>query len=179
MKKAATYLIAVLLISGIASCKKAKDDVNKATEFDMNYSTQVTVPKTSTYTVTQPVDFETPEISTQSSNRFASESTTQDLIDEIKITKFNISNPNGNLDFLKSISIYIKSSGMGDLLIATKSNIPAGTTSIAADLTDANIKQYIFKEKIKFKVSLTITTGTSSDQTLKVDETVHVKGKRV
>jgi hypothetical protein len=178
-KKTITVFLSALILIGISSCQKTKDDINKATEFDMSYSTEVPIPSNPGYTVTTPVDFDTPEISTQSQNRFVSENTTKDLIDEIKLSKFLISNSAGNLNFLKSISIYIKTSGKGEQLVATKSDIPQNTTSISADLQDVNIKEYIFNDKIQFKVKLTITSGLSGEQKLKVEQTVHVKGKRV
>jgi len=188
MKNAATLILAVLVFAGITSCQKTKDDINKATEFDMNYSTEVTIPSTTLTippgvpsTTTQPIDFNTPEISTASASRFTSESTTQDLIDEIKLTKFNISNPGGNLNFLKSISIYIKTTGMGDVLIAKKTDIPQNISSLDADLQNENIKQFIFKDKIQFKVNVTLITssGNSGDQKLKTSQTVHVKAKKI
>lgn len=184
MKKAAGLLFAVLVFAGITSCQKTKDDINKATEFDMDYSTQVTIPSTTLALpqgTTQPIDFSTPQISTQSSSRFTAESTTKDLIDEIKLTKLNISNPSGNLNFLKSISIYLQTTGLGDILIATKSNIPENTTSIDADLQGVNIKQYIFNDKIQFRVNVTLITNGSSnqDQVLKTSQTMHVKGKKI
>jgi hypothetical protein len=178
MKKTATLILAVLVLAGITSCQKAKDDINKATEFDMSYSTSLPIPSTS-ITATAPVDFTTPDISTQSSSRFVTEQTTQDLISEIKMTKFLISNPNGNLNYLKSLSIYLKTSGLGDVLVATKSNIPENVTSVNADLQDVNIKQYIFKDKIQFRVTVTITTGLGSDQKLNIDQTVHVKATKI
>jgi hypothetical protein len=178
MKNAAIIILAVLALAGITSCQKAKDAVNKATEFDMSYSTQFSIPSTS-ITVTQPVDFTTPNIPTQSSSRFISEQTTQDLIDEIKMTKFVVSNPNGNLNYLKSLSIYLKTSNLGDVLVATESNIPENISTINASLQDVNIKQYIFNDQIQFRVNVTITTGLTNDQTLKIDQTVHVKGKRI
>lgn len=184
MKKAAISLLAVLTLMGLSACQKTKDDINKATEFDMDYSTEVTVPSSTLALpqgTTQPMDFTTPEIPTQSSSRFSAESTTKDLIEEIKLTKFNISNPSGNLNFLKSISIYIKSSA-GEALVATKDNIPENSTSVTADVKDVNIKDHVFKDKIQFRVSVTlITSGSSSaqDQKLKTSQTMHVKGKRI
>jgi hypothetical protein len=179
MQKAIKLLTALLVFITISSCQKTKDDINKATEFDMNYSTDVSIPSSPSYTVTTPVDFTTPEISTQSSSKFAAEETTKDLIEEIKMTKFVISNPGSNLNFLKSISIYIKTSGLGDVLVASKSNIPDNTETVSADLSGANIKEFIFKDKIQFKVTATITSGLSAEQKLKIEQTVHVKGKRI
>lgn len=189
MKNAAVLIFAVLVFTGITSCQKTKDQVNKAAEFDMNYSTgDITIPSasipstlTGSSATTQVVEFNTPEISTASASKFTSESTTQDLIEEIKMTKFNISNSSGNLNFLKSISIYIKTSGLGDLLVATKTVVPQNVSSFNADLTDVNIKQFIFKDKIQFKVSATFYTnsGASGEQKLKTAQTMHVIGKRI
>jgi hypothetical protein len=179
MKKATTLLVALAMIFGVWSCEKTKDDINKATEFDMSYSSEITIPG-SELSLSKPIEITTPEISTGSSAKFSSESTASNLIDEIKMTKFNISNPSGNLDFLDSLSIYIKTAGQSDVKVAAKSNIPKGTSSIAADLGDINIKEFIFKDKIQFRITVKVTTGTTtSDQTLKLEETLHVKGKRL
>lgn len=179
MKKATAVFLALALILGISSCEKAKDDINDATEFDMNYSSEITIPGTE-LSLSEPIEITTPEISTGSVAKFSSEGTASNLIDEIKMTKFNISNPTGNLDFLDSLSIYIKTAGQSDVKVASKSNIPKGTSSIAADLGDVNIKEFIFKDKIQFRITVKVTTGTTtSDQTLKLEETLHVKGKRL
>lgn len=178
MKKISALFFGFTILIGISSCQKTKDNINEATEFNINYTTTVAIPSTS-ISVTAPAEFSSPEIPTTSSSRFASEKTSKELIDEIKMTTFNISNPNGNLNFLKSITIFIKSAGLADVQVATKSNIPLGATSVAADLSGTNIKSHIFNDKIQFRVSLTITTGLTADQTLKIDETVTVKGKKI
>lgn len=178
MKKAALFVLAVMVVAGICSCEKTKDTINEATEFNIDYSTSLSIPSTSV-SVSVPADFTTPEISTQSVSKFASEKTTQELIDEIKLTRFNISNPSGNLDFLDSVSIYIKTGSVGDILVATKSKIPKGTAQVVADMKDVNIKTHISKEKIQFRVTVKITTGLTSNQQLKMDQTVRVKGKKV
>ena len=175
MKKTIGILLITCLIVFI-SCKK---DVNKLTEFDINYSTNLTIPSAS-ITVTTPttsVEFTTPNVPTQQSSKFSAEGTAQSLIDEIKMTKFDISvsGAGANLDFLKSLTVYIKASSVGEQIVATKSNIPVGVTSVSMDLQDVNIKSYIFQDNIQFRV-LAIFDGTSAtDQVLKMDETVHVK----
>lgn len=177
-----------MVVIGMTSCQKAKEEVNNATEFDMNYSAEFTIPSTTLTppggapsNTTQPIDFNTPEISTESAGRFSSESTSKDLVEEIKMTKFTISNSAGNLNYLKSFSIYLKTSGMGDVLVASKTDIPQNTSSVDADLAGVNIKEYIFKDKIQFRVNVVLITGTGSsgDQKLKTSQTMHVKGKRI
>jgi len=166
----------LLLVFGF--CKKTKDQVNEATEFTIDYSTTLPVPSSS-ISANVPVEFTTPDIPTTSTTRFASEKTTKELIDEIKLTKFNISTNTGNLDFLKSISISIQASGLPGMAVASKTLIPSGQTSISADLGEVNIKDYIFKDNIQFKVSVTITTALGSDKELKLEQSIKVKGKKI
>ncbi len=172
MKKILGVLIIVLLVVLNLSCKK-----DKFTEFDIDYTTTLSVPAAS-ITVNVPADFNSPEIPTDSKDKFTSEKTLQNLVDEIKMTKFDISVANGNLNFLKSLNIYLKTSGLGDVLIASKTSIPTGVSALAMDLEDVNIKEYIFKDKIQFRVTVTIQSSPTSAQ-LKMDQRVHVKAKQV
>lgn len=173
MKKILGVLIISSLVALNLSCKK-----DKPTEFDIDYTSTLTIPSTS-ITVNVPADFDSPEIPTNSKDKFTSEKTVQNLVDEIRLTKFDLSVANGNLNFLKSLSIYLKTSGLGDVLIASKTSIPQGVSSLAMDLQDVNIKEYIFKDKIQFRVNVTIQTGLAATQQLKMDQTVHVKAKLV
>lgn len=178
MKKVYAVLAGFVFLLSNLSCTKTKDKINDLTEFTIDYSTEVPVPSTSV-SLTAPAVFTSPDIPTGSATRFAAEKTTKELIDEIKMTRFNLSVASGNLDFLKSISIAIVSDGVADVVVATKSNIPAGSTSVAADLSGANIKEFIFKDKFKLKVTVSINTALTADQKLKIDQTVTVKGKKI
>jgi hypothetical protein len=169
-----TYTILIALICGVNfSCKKTKEKVDELTEFDINYTTNLSVPS-QTLAVNVPVDFTTPDISTQSASKFSENNTTKDLVSEIKLTKFNISVASGNLDFLKSLSIYIKS-GSAEVLVGTKTNIPTGISETQLDLQDVNIKSYISEPTMKFRVTVTIDASTTAGQSLKMDQTVRVK----
>lgn len=173
MKKILGVSIILSLVVLNLSCKK-----DKITEFDIDYTSTLTIPSTS-ITVNVPADFNSPEIPTDSKDKFTSEKTVQNLVDEIKLTKFDLSVANGNLNFLKSLNIYLKTSGLGDVLIASKTSIPQGVSALAMDLENVNIKEYIFKDKIQFRVTVTIQTGLAATQQLKMDQTVHVKAKLV
>ena len=185
MKKFLCLSLVLALVAFGLSCKK-KEEVNKLTEFDIDYSTNLSIPSSS-MTVSSPtatpvsVEFTTPNVPTQQSSKFSEAGTAQNLIDEIKMTRFNITavststTTTANLDYLKSLTIYIKASGVGEEVVATKSNIPAGSTSVSMDLKDTNIKNYIFKDNIQFKVVAIFEATTPTNQTLKLDETVHVK----
>ncbi len=172
MKKILVAVVIILTWMGLMlSCKKSKP-----VEFDIAYNTTLALPSTSV-SVNVPADFTTPDINTDSKNKFTSQKTVQNLVDEIKFTRFDLSVDNGNLNFLKSLNIYIKTSGLGDVLIATKTSIPQNVSSFGMDLQDVNIKEYIFNDKIQFRVTVTIQTGLTATQQIKMNQTVHVKAK--
>jgi hypothetical protein len=173
MKKAFSVIVTACVFA-FAGCEKAKDDVNKLTEFDIAYSSDITIPG-GTYLVGDSVNVTTPEISTGSASKFASENTASSLVSEIKFTKFRIFTGSGNLDNLKSFRIYIKTTNLGDVMIASKSSIPAGTTSILTDLNNVNIKEFIFKDKIQFRIVIVWSAGSTGNKQIGTEETVHVK----
>jgi hypothetical protein len=144
----------------------------------MDYTSEVAVPSSS-ISIVAPAEFTSPDIETTSSNRFASEKTTKDLIEEITVSKFTITSLTGNLDYIKSFSVFILADNLPEVLVASKENIPAGSTSVAADLTRADIKQHIFKDKIRLKIKVTASTGIATEQKLKIDQSVTVKGQRI
>jgi len=180
MKKIISFSFLIALLVFGVSCKK--EEAAKLTEFDINYSTNLTIPSAS-MTVSNPsltpttVEFTSPNVPTQQAAKFSSEGTAKNLIDQIKMTKFNISvsGAGANLDFLKSLTLYIKASGVGEQMVASKTNIPSGVTAVAMDLQDVNIKDYIFQDNIQFRVVATFDATAATDQVLKMDETVHVK----
>lgn len=172
MKNSIGALIILVITALNVSCKK-----NKVTEFNIDYTTTLSIPSSS-ITVNIPADFTSPDINTDSKNKFISEKTVQNLVDEIKMTRFDLSVASGNLNFLKSLNIYLKTSGLGDVLIATKTVIPQNVSSFGMDLQDVNVKEYIFNDKIQFRVTVTIQTGLTATQQLKMDQTVHVKAKK-
>ncbi len=168
------YPVLITLLGCVTlSCKKTKEEVDKLTEFDIDYTTNLTVPS-QTLAINVPVDFSTPDISTNSLSKFSENNTTKDLVSEIKLSKFKISVATGNLDFLKSLNIYIKSSS-GETLIGSKTNIPTGIMEANLDLLDVNIKNFIVEPTMKFRVTVVIDASTVNGQNLKMDQTVRVK----
>lgn len=171
-------LIICLTVFGL-SCKKKT--VDELTEFDIEYTTNLSIPSASIAinSPTTSVEFVTPTIPTQQASTFSSKKTAQNLIDQIKITRFDISATGGtgaNLDFLKSISVYMKAANVAEQLIVSKSVFPTGLTATALDLSDVNIKDFIFQDNFQLRVvAIFDATSTVGDQTLKMDQTVHVK----
>ncbi len=179
MKKTFLLIASAIVLLGIGSCQKTKDQIDQLTEFDIPYSNTIIVPATTlnnTVSATAPIDIKTPDVPTNSSSNFSNNKTSSDLISEIKMKSLSISVPSGNLDFLKSVSIYINAPGLSEALVASKAVIPSGLTSVVMDMGDVNIKDYIKKDNISFRVAGTVQTGTGQlAQTIKLDEVVHVK----
>lgn len=179
MKKSILLLAASFILFGITSCEKTKDQIDQLTEFEIPYSSNVVIPETTfnnTVSATAPIDLKTPDIPTNSSSAFSSNKTSADLISEINMIKLTLSVPSGNLDFVKSISIYMNSTGLSEVLIATKAVFPVGQTSVDMEMSGVNIKDYIKKDNISFRVGGTVQTGTGKlAQTLKMDAVVRVK----
>ncbi|MBI3520023.1 MAG: hypothetical protein HY062_11785 [Bacteroidetes bacterium] len=180
MKKVISLCLLFALLGFSISCKKK--EVDKLTEFDITYSTNLSIPSSSiaVNSPTTSVEFVTPNVPTQQSSTFSAQKTAQSLIDQIKMTKFDVSvsGSGANLDFLKSVTIYIKAATVGEQLVASKSSFPTGATSASLDLNDVNIKDFIFQDNIQFRVVIAFdATATVPNQTLKMDETVHVNAK--
>ena len=178
MKKIICLLVLASIVCLNISCKKTQDKVDQLTEFDMNYSTDFTVPSTSV-TVNVPADFTTPDIPTNSSSTFSNQKTISSKVSEIKITKFEIVSTSGNFVYLKSITLFIQAAGQPEVQIASKTNIPTGLTTVSMDLSGNNIKDYIFGTSFKIRANVTIDGAIASNQTMKLNQTLHVRATLV
>lgn len=187
MKK--IFYLAIVTITTVCNISCKKTETNKLTEFDINYSTNLSIPSssvpaTSSSITPTTVEFTTPNVPTQQSEKFSAEGTAKSFIDQIKMTKFNISavssgTTTANLDYLKSLTVYIKAVNVTEQMIATKTNIPSGVTSVSMDMLDVDIKEFIFQDNIQFRVVATFDATAATNQILKMDETVHVKAKLI
>lgn len=176
MKKLFLLVIVTAGLAMASSCKKTKEKIDELTEFDMNYSYSLTIPSTSvSASATVPVDFVTSDISTNSNSKFSAQNTASDKVSEIKLTKFNVNTTATNLDYLKSLTIYIQAAGQPEVQLASKTTIPTGVNSFDMDLSDTNIKEYIFGSTFKLRVAVMVDANISTNQVLKLDQTMHVK----
>lgn len=175
MKKLiAAALFATIFI--VSSCKKTKETVDEFTQFDLNYSTTFTVPASSV-TVNTPADFTTPDVPTNTSASYPNNKTTYSLVDEVKLTKFNVSADSSNFDYLKSLTIFIQGSGLPEVQLATNTLVPTGVASFDMSLNDVNLKDYLAKSNFKLRVNVTIDGAITTNQKMKLNQTMHVVAK--
>lgn len=177
MKKFIAIFSALATVFVLGSCNPKKT-INDATTFTIDYTAEVQVPAV-TVTASATEDYTTPDIPTTSASRYITEGTTPALIEKISLTRFNISATGTTLDFVKSISITLQAAGLPDVTVASKSAIPAGSTSISCDLTDTNIKDYIAKDNFKIKASITFEKTQTADCKLKFEQSIKVEGKKI
>jgi hypothetical protein len=185
MNKTGLYCLSILLLAIGVSCKKKV--LYKLTEFDLSYSTILSIP-TASMAVSNPsatpntIEFFTPNISSQHSKNLSEQNTAQSLVDKILMSRFNVSavssgTHTANFNYLSSIKVYIKASGLTETLVAEKAVIPNGISSLSLDLHETDLKSFILKDKFQFRIATTFDSTTATNQTLKMDETVHVTAK--
>ena len=174
MKKLLFIAFSLISLSWF-SCKK----VQELTQFDLNYSSEITIPSSTGLNL--PFAISTPDISSNIESEFSVKNTNKDLIEKITLKSLNlkITNPTeGNFDFLKSVEIYIKAEGLDPVLIASKNNIQDGLgKNLSLDVTQTDIKDYIKKSKFGLEVKSVTDKLITKDHTLKVDAVFFVDAK--
>lgn len=161
MKKLLLLLPLALVLVLFSNCKKLEE----LTKFNISFNSEVTIPANSI--INLPFDIFTPDITTNYQEQFSANKTRTDLVSEIKMDAVNITvkAPAGqNLDFLKSINIFIAAEGLDEKEIAFINDVPDGLTALSLECVSDNIKDYITKDKIKLRVK-TVTDKTVSQNT--------------
>lgn len=80
-----------------------------------------------------------------------------------------ISPSGGNLSALKSIKVYVSSSGTKERLVASRSNISSSTSSLNLDLNDAGFLDEVVKSSgLTVRTVYELKNQTSSDMNLKI-----------
>ncbi len=169
----------VLLLAVILTSKWSCKEVNKLTQFNMNYSDEITIP--ATLGIDLPINVWTPDIPTNSSSTFESNNTHKDLIQHINLTKMNLtitSPAESTWDFLKKIEIYISADGLDDKKIAWMDNIPqTGLKSIDLTVSSDDLKEYIKKDKYKLQTKTVTRQLVSHDTKVEIKSTFFVDAK--
>jgi hypothetical protein len=182
MKK--TLLIALLGISAILTgCSKFKQLVN--IDVDIPYSSQVTVPQEQGYTTGAALPtggLELPSVTvsmaTNSKTYLAQYGTAANMVVDVYLKSLSVqiqSPANQNFNFLDNIQIYLSANSLPEVLVASQSNIPAGSTSL--DLTaktDVNLKTYFLQDTIYLRVTAHINAIPAAGEQLNISSVFHL-----
>ena len=174
MKKKGYILTAIILLTGLFSCKKIAESL---TEFDITYHSSATIPATISLNV--PFDIPLPPVTTNTEEEFENNNTHKDLVKEIylKTLELTVTDPaDGDFGFLRNIEIYISADGLREKKIAWKLNIPdnvGGTLEL--ETTSDDLKEYLFKDKFKLRVRATTDRLITRDYDIDIKSVFHVR----
>lgn len=139
----------LMLILAFIITSQGCDKLKKLTQFRVNYSTDFSIP--SSIIVNVPISLPSPDINTNSSQTFANNNTSAELIESVKLEemKLTISSPAGeDFSFLKDIQIYLSADNLPEILIAEKLNINSTSSELFLDIKNQELKEYLKKDKI-------------------------------
>ncbi len=157
------------------ACKK----IDKLTQFDIPYSLDISVPATTV--VNLPITVSTPGIKTNSSTTFSMYNTRADLIESVKLKSLQLvvkAPTGGNLSFLKDIELYISADQLAEKKLAWKYNIDNNVGStLSLDMSGEDLKEYIKKDEISMRVSLTTDEVITQDYSIEANSVFHVDAK--
>lgn len=160
-------LFAGLLVSSFSGCKATK----KLTQFNLDYETRVTIPKSTG--INLPFNLFTPEVETNTESQFEVNDTRKDLVDEIRLTALSLTveSPQGeDFSFLNGVSIYLNADGLDEIKVAWKDPVPDGTgNKIQLDVSGDDLQEYIKKDKF------TLRLNSKTDEVLTQDYQILVK----
>ena len=170
MKKFIT--ITMVLALSLAACEQ----VDELTQFEMDYTTSFTIPGTIGMDV--PIDLQTPEIQTNSTEKFSGQDTREDLIEEIVLREMNLSieSPSGgDFSFLNGLTIFLNAEGMEEVKVAWKESIPEDPGStLQLETASADLKEYIFKDQFQLRVQSQTDEIIDQDHEVQVASVFHV-----
>lgn len=175
MRKVYIILFCLFGLMAIFGCKK----IDKLTQFNMEYNETVSIP--SSTGINLPFNLFSPDINSNSESEFAVNDTRKDLVEEIKLTKLDltISSPtSGNFGFLKTIEIYLEADGLSEERIAWKENVPANAGKILElETSTVDLKEHIKKDKFKLKLRTVTDEIITSEHKINIHSVFFVNAK--
>lgn len=178
MKKVFIPTVLILMVALYFGCAKKKTNV----EFDIPYTMDVVVP---TYSMAnETFSFVTNDLTTGITSQFDNNNTTEDLVGEIRITKFDISvktPTTQGLGFIRTMKFYINAVNQPEVQAAYKYNDkndsidPATSKTTSFKINDVNLKNRFAENSVYFKVKLS-TYSIAPQTTITISQNVHVKG---
>ncbi|MCV9386902.1 hypothetical protein [Reichenbachiella ulvae] len=167
MRKTITQFAIGILAIFTFSC----DDIDKLTQFRMNYTESVTIESSTVIGI--PIDLSTPSIPSNSESTFAGNNTSKDLIEEISLESMTLtitSPQDGEFSFLESALLLISADGLDEVEIAYIESIPDDIgNSIDMEVTGVNVKDYLLKDQFSLRMK------SSTDKTISQDHTIDIK----
>ena len=172
MKKLIPFYVCLILIT-------ACSDLEKLTEFDLNYSSSVTIKKSTGLDL--PVTLFTPDMKRTRILNLPVNDTRKDMVEEIILTGLDmtITSPdNQTFSFLESITVYITAGDLPEVAIASQENVSASAGGkLSLETTGQNLKDYIILDKFNLRVKTVTDEALSQDTDIKIDSRFFVNAR--
>lgn len=162
LKRKATLLILVTIIT-FSGC----DAVNDLLTFTISDQTSFQVESTAPLNL--PFEMSTPDVTTNSSQKFENNDTRADLVKDIKLKelKLSITAPSGKtFSFLKSVHFYISTGENDEIELAYLDDIPTTATELALIPTTEKLDTYV--KASSYKLRTKIVTRETLNETVDI-----------
>lgn len=168
MKKTGFWLALLTVVAlSFSGCEKVK----QALTFDLDYSTDITIP--STIGLNVPLSIPTPDVESGAEQKFETEGTRTDLVKEIslKSASLQIISPTGKtFSFLKDIEVFINADGLAEMLLASRTNIDNNVgSSLPLDTITDFLDPYVKQEAFSLRTRVVTDEALLQDVTIRVD----------
>ena len=165
----------VVCLITMAACK----DLEKLTEFNMNYRSSITIPKSTGLDL--PLILPTPDMETNSESEFAVNDTRKDMVEEIILTalEMTITSPDDQtFSFLESIRVSIVAEDLPEVEVAYQENVPVSADgTLSLETTGQDLKAYIIKDKFNLRVKTVTDEALSHDTDISIDSRFFVNAR--
>ena len=163
MKK---YLFALLIVAPlIVGCNA----LSKLTMFELPFTQSITIPAMPASNT--PVPLAISGIKTNIDSVLNSLKLSSDLIQKVtlKEMEFTLTSPtDGNLNFIKSVEIYITAEGLDDVKIASSGDVSDNSKNLVLTAADVDLKDFILKDEFGLKVITTTDKATLVEQKIDI-----------
>jgi hypothetical protein len=156
--------IAAFLVLLLASCEL----VDKLLTFTISNQVKFTI--NSGLPIDSPLDVATPDVTTNSSIEFNNNSTSAELVKDVKLEelRLSITNPEDKtFTFLKSVRMYISTNSEDEIELAYLDNISSTAKTINLICTTQKLDKYIKASSYKIRTSVTTRETLSQETTMK------------
>lgn len=162
----------IALFAGVA-CNKIEDLLR----FSFKDSVEFTIPSQSIIT-NVPVKIASPEVQTSSQQAFSNNNTQAKYVKtaSLQAMKLTITVPQDQtFSFLNEIKIYMSAADQPEVLLASRTNIPATIgNELELEVTGENLKPYIQGDSYSIRTEVRVDEVTTREITIKADMTFSV-----
>lgn len=165
-------LVSLVFLTILPSCNRDVIEI----KFKLNYSTNFTIE--SGGLLNFPLDFFTPDVTTNAESEFEANDTRKDKVKEVSLDELvlTITAPEGrSFDFLKDIYLFISAEGLEEQQYAFYEDVPDGLTRLELNATGIDLASYIKEEKFKLRSECVLDRTLTQNIDVQADMVFNVR----